>query len=643
MPSENLAFFYYICCVFNKNSVMKRLFVIICLLLGVIASAHATTANKLIPRPKQIKELSQKMVKLKSVDIKILPSEGAPAEQYTLKTKRGKAVIIAQSKQAEVWAMATLRQLTDKDGYVPEVEITDYPAFPIRGFMHDTGRNFRDIELLKRDIDLMSRYKLNVFHWHLTDNPAWRIESHAYPELNDAKYHVKGRDEGKFYTYDQIRELIAYAKERGVMIIPEIDMPGHSQYFNRTFGCGMASEKGMKILEVCLNEFFKEISKEDCPYLHIGSDEVKVDDPKGFMSFCERIVRENQRTPIAWDPGLPPAEGTIGQIWYASIGDKLEEQNYPRRYIDSYMGYLNNNCPIINTSRYFLHNPCNTESADENALGGILCLWNDVNVDDQSKLLPHNGMPEGMLAFAERFWVGGNGYGLDSETLIPSPHSQAHKDLVEFERRLSYHRDNLLEGYNTRWVANAHIEWQVTFPAVNGVLHDEVSVANAWGGAIDMHAFCKKHRITPAPKMNAWLKTEIYVERDTTIMALVGFESPSRANRISDGIGPQDKWEAQGRLWINGKEIFPSQTWNEPGRYRYHYNTWHQAPNELPYTDEQLFWMRKPTLIPLQAGWNSVMLYTTRLFNINNWVAAFIPVSIDSEGRLREAEGVKFR
>ena len=158
-----------------------------------------------------------------------------------------------------------------------------------------------------------------------------------------------------------------------------------------------------------------------------------------------------------------------------------------------------------------------------------------------------------------------------------------------------------------------------------------------------MHAFCKKYGITPVPKMNAWLKTEIYVERDTTIMALVGFESPSRANRISDGIGPQGKWESQGRVWINGKEIFPSQQWNEPGKYRYHYNTWHKAPNELPYTDEQLFWMREPAHIPLRAGWNSVVLCAPRLFNINNWIAAFIPVSIDSNGKLHEIEGIKFR
>ncbi|MBQ3197358.1 MAG: family 20 glycosylhydrolase [Alistipes sp.] len=615
----------------------------ICLLLSLLLSYQYLSAQNLIPAPKEIKYLSDKVVRLKSTDSKIIPSDGIPNEQYTLKTKGGKAIIIAQSEQAAVWGAATLRQLTNEEGYVPEVEITDYPAFPIRGFMHDTGRNFREVELLKRDIDLMSAYKLNVFHWHLTDNPAWRIECKVYPQLNDAKYQTKGRDEGRFYSYDEIRDVIAYAKQRGIMIIPEIDMPGHSKYFKTTFGFEMATEQGMAVLEKCLKEFFAEIPKEDCPYIHIGSDEVKVADPEGFMRFCEGLVKEAGRTPIAWDPGLPPAEGTIGQIWYASIGETLKKEPYPRRYIDSYMGYLNNSCPIINTSRNFIHHACTSNGANEMARGGILCLWNDVNVDDPEKLLPHNGMPEGMLAFAERFWVGGKGYGLESEDLIPSPDSDAHKDLVEFEQRLSYHRDNHLKEYNIRWVANASQPWQVTIPATKGTPIEQMKWTKAWGGAIDLHAICKVNGVKIETEMEAWLKTEIYATRDTVITAMVGFESPSRANRISNGIGKQGLWEADGRLIVNGVDIYPSKEWNEPGKYNYHYNTWHKPENEEPYTDEQLFWTREPAYIPLKAGWNTIMLYAPRLFNINNWVAAFIPVEVDKDGRLHEVEGIKFR
>lgn len=607
------------------------------------AFVSALAAQNIIPQPKQIKYLSQKLVKVKSIDIKTIPTDGAPSEQYTLTTKGGKAVIIAQSKQAENWGVSTLRQLTDKDGYVPEVEIVDYPAFPIRGFMHDTGRNFREVALLKKDIDLMSFYKLNVFHWHLTDNPAWRIESHAYPQLNDPKFHTKGRDEGKFYTYDQIREVIAYAKERGVMIIPEIDMPGHSAYFNRTFGFGMATAEGMKILEVCLKEFFKEIPKEDCPYLHIGSDEVRVNDPKGFMAFCEKIVKDHGRIAMAWDPGLPPADDTYCQIWRSQVSDLLKKEHYPRPYIDSYMGYLNNSCPFINTSRYFLHYACTANGANDKARGGIICLWNDVNVDDQTKLLPHNGMPEGAAAFAERFWVGGEGYGLEIEDLIPSPESKAHKDLVDFEKRLIYHRDNFLADYNTRWVANASQPWRVTVPAVKGTPMNQMRWTKAWGGVIDLHALAAANKVELKPQMEAWLETEIYVERDTVITAMVGFESPARSNRISDGIGKQGRWEAEGQLFVNGIEIFPSFDWQEPEKYRYHFNTWGHPGGEIPYTDEQLFWTRTPSRIPLKSGWNKIRLHSSRLFNINNWVAAFIPVSIDQNGKLSEAKGLRMR
>ena len=615
------------------------------LLLTLFLCAFVSTlaAQNIIPQPKQIKYLSEKLVKVKSIDIKTIPTDGAPSEQYTLTTKGGKAVIIAQSKQAENWGVSTLRQLTDKDGYVPEVEIVDYPAFPIRGFMHDTGRNFREVALLKKDIDLMSFYKLNVFHWHLTDNPAWRIESHAYPQLNDPKFHTKGRDEGKFYTYDQIREVIAYAKERGVMIIPEIDMPGHSAYFNRTFGFGMATAEGMKILEVCLKEFFKEIPKEDCPYLHIGSDEVRVNDPEGFMAFCEKIVKDHGRIAMAWDPGLPPADDTYCQIWRSQVSDLLKKEPYPRPYIDSYMGYLNNSCPFINTSRYFLHYACTANGANDKARGGIICLWNDVNVDDQTKLLPHNGMPEGASAFAERFWVGGEGYGLEIEDLIPSPESKAHKDLVDFEKRLIYHRDNFLADYNTRWVANASQPWRVTIPAVKGTPMSQMRWTKAWGGVIDLHALAAANKVELKPQMEAWLETEIYVERDTVITAMVGFESPARSNRISDGIGKQGRWEAEGQLFVNGIEIFPSFDWQEPEKYRYHFNTWGHPGGEIPYTDEQLFWTRTPSRIPLKSGWNKIRLHSSRLFNINNWVAAFIPVSIDQNGKLSEAKGLRMR
>jgi hypothetical protein len=139
------------------------------------------------------------------------------------------------------------------------------------------------------------------------------------------------------------------------------------------------------------------------------------------------------------------------------------------------------------------------------------------------------------------------------------------------------------------------------------------------------------------------LTTEIHVERDTVITAWVGFDTPSRSNRRSDGIGEQGKWEWSGRIFSGETEIFPPEPWNEPGKYRYHHNTWNRPPNEEPYTDEQLFWMRKPAYIPLKAGWNTIRMECPRVFDANVWMAAFVPLVQDADGRVSEARGITYR
>lgn len=497
--------------------------------------------------------------------------------------------------------------------------------------------------MLKREIDLFSQYKLNVFHWHLTDNPAWRIECKAYPQLNDPKFQRKGRDEGKFYTYDEIRDVIAYARRRGIMIIPEIDMPGHSRFFNDTFGFGMASAEGMKVLQKCLEEFFHEIPAADCPYFHIGSDEVHVDNPKVFMDFCERVVRANGRTPIAWNPGLEPSDGTLRQVWRGAIGEEIEVKGCSYKYIDSYQGYLNFGNPILNVSKYFMHTPCGVASADGKAMGGILCLWNDVRVADKSLTFPQNGMPNCLLAFAERYWCGGKMLPMRDEGLVPTDScSETYAKLVDFEQRLAWHRDHLLYDWDMRWVANASQLWLVTLPARRGAQKDTMQWCAVRGGVVDMMELCKHHGIEVKPSMDAWMRTEICVGSDTTITAWLGFDSPGRATKMSDGIGLQGEWEAEGRLFVNGKEVFPRFPWKEPGKYRYHEDTWHQAPEEVPYIAEQFCWMRQPAYLPLHKGWNRVEIYCPRVFAASTWQVAFLPIHIDANGHVSEAKGIRF-
>ena len=519
-------------------------------------------------------------------------------DEYYIKIEKGNVVIEGN----EIWAMQTLKQLADSLDRVPDVVIHDWSVYPFRGFMHDTGRNFQTIEMLKETIDLMSLYKINYFHWHLTDNPAWRIECKVYPQLNDPQYQRPGRDCGKFYTYDEIRELIAYAKERGITVMPEIDMPGHSAYFRNAFGFSMDSEDGMKVLEKCIEEFCNEIPVSMCPYLHIGSDEVYIADPKGFMVFTENLCKKYNRIAVAWDPGLPSDSTTVRQIWNTAAGSNAASTKKGGRYLDSFMGYLNYYDPIYFTNKVFLHKSCAQDVPDTtNALGGILCLWNDVRVDDKTRIALHNGMINGMMVYAERFWNGGEG---------------SYDELIAFEDKMVYHKENLLHNHDVRWNPNIQTSWNIT-------IADTINL-EARGGAVDVDDLCRENNINIGETVSAWAATEIYSEEDKTIKARVGFEAAARSNRISGGIGPQGKWENEGRLLVNGVEYFPSRIWNEAEKYKFHYNTWHRPEEELPYTDEQFYWMREPVEINLKKGNNKIELYIPKTFKGQRWSFGFV-------------------
>ena len=582
---------------------MKKILPLILLLSSFFSCCKSDVFVKenIIPMPKEFVLNEDKLYNINDVtvletsDNLLYPQN---KDEYYIKIEKGNVVIEGN----EIWAMQTLKQLADSLDRVPDVVIHDWSVYPFRGFMHDTGRNFQTIEMLKETIDLMSLYKINYFHWHLTDNPAWRIECKVYPQLNDPQYQRPGRDCGKFYTYDEIRELIAYAKERGITVMPEIDMPGHSAYFRSAFGFSMDSEEGMKVLEKCIEEFCKEIPVSMCPYLHIGSDEVYIADPKGFMVFTENLCKKYNRIAVAWDPGLPSDSTTVRQIWNTAAGSNAASTKKGGRYLDSFMGYLNYYDPIYFTNKVFLHKACAQDVADTtNAVGGILCLWNDVRVDDKTRIALHNGMINGMMVYAERFWNGGEG---------------SYDELIAFEDKMVYHKENLLQNHDMRWNPNIQTLWNIT-------IADTINL-EARGGAVDVDDLCRENNINIGETVSAWATTDIYSDEDKTIKAWVGFEAAARSNRISGGIGPQGKWENEGRLLVNGVEYFPSQIWNEAEKYKFHYNTWHRPEEELPYTDEQFYWMREPVEINLKKGNNKIELYIPKTFKGQRWSFGFV-------------------
>ncbi len=146
-------------------------------------------------------------------------------ESYSLEVSDRQAVLSAATVVGALRGLETFLQLleSDREGYfIPSVQIQDKPRFPWRGLLIDVGRHYEPLEVLKRNLDAMAAVKLNVLHWHLTEDQGFRIESKKFPKL-----HEMGSD-GLYYTQEQAREIIAYARERGIRVVPEFDIPGHA-------------------------------------------------------------------------------------------------------------------------------------------------------------------------------------------------------------------------------------------------------------------------------------------------------------------------------------------------------------------------------------------------------------------------------
>ena len=146
-------------------------------------------------------------------------------ESYTLEVTEKNIFINAHSDLGAMHAMETLLQLLNTYGnqfIFPSIKIEDNPRFTWRGLMIDSARHFQPIDVIKRNLDAMAALKLNVFHWHLTDDQGWRIQIKSLPQLTTLA------SDGEFYTQEEIKQIVSYANDRGIMVIPEIDVPGHA-------------------------------------------------------------------------------------------------------------------------------------------------------------------------------------------------------------------------------------------------------------------------------------------------------------------------------------------------------------------------------------------------------------------------------
>ncbi len=564
-------------------------------------------------------------------------------EGYELDIRPDGVRLGAATPAGVFYATCTLKQLRARDGSYPCCFIRDRPAFPLRGFLYDCGRNFKSIDSLKELLDGMARVKMNIFQWHLTDHPAWRIECKKYPVLNDPAKRRPGRDVEATYSYDDIRELFQYARDRQITIIPELDMPGHSEFFPRCFGFTMHSPQGMEVLEELLEEFCREIPQEICPYLHIGADEVRIPNAAEFVKRMSAKVRSLGRTPLQWggQHDLPVLGDNIAQIWAdentTSHAFPAAAQKSP--YVDSSSGYINALDPSLLIRRLFFRQLCGIPSSDGKGLGGIVCLWPDVRVADKSRIPFQSPQWPAIFAAAERYWKGLPEDGSAFCRELPPGETESRRAFESFERRMEKLSGSLPFPY---W-RDSFITWTVTGPVpsgrdetarvrqalLTGQKRPDLPSRKVDGGNLYLKSRAGQEGIfsSAKPGHTAWTSASFYSPRGGTMYAMVGFDAPGRATHRGSGMPHPGEWSQCGtRIWMNGREIKDTRTFKLAGQRRYENHTWSPPASELPFENEEFWWLREPVAFTLKPGWNTLLIEQPYTGDFQSWGVSFLPV-----------------
>lgn len=361
-------------------------------------------------------------------------------EGYVLTVTPSRIMLEAETDLGALHGLETLLQLLGKDGegfFFPACKITDAPRFPWRGLLIDVCRHWQPVEVIHRNLDAMAAMKLNVFHWHLSEDQGFRIESKKFPAL-----HEKGSN-GHYFTQEQVREVIAYADARGIRVVPEFDIPGHATAWfvghpelasapgpyeiETKFGVfdpamNPASEVTYKFLDAFLAEMAALFPDA---YFHIGGDEnegkqwdknpevQQLKKDKGLADnhavqayFNQRlleILKENGKRMVGWDEILQPGIPTdiVIQSWRGTEAlKKAAEQGYDVMLSN---GYYIDLCQ--STAFHYANDPLPaslglSKGAEQHVLGGEATMWAELVSPEtiDSRIWPRT------CAIAERLW-----------------------------------------------------------------------------------------------------------------------------------------------------------------------------------------------------------------------------------------------
>lgn len=361
-------------------------------------------------------------------------------ESYSLAITPQNVHLSAATDVGAIRGLATLVQLVQNDGqqyFLPAVTIQDSPRFRWRGLMLDCSRHFEPIGVIERTLDGMEAVKLNVFHWHLTDDQGFRIESKVFPLL------TKDGSNGQYYTQQQAREIVAYARARGIRVVPEFDMPGHTSSWMVGYP-QLASAPGPFQIQTgfgifnpvmdptrdgtyrFLDKFIGEMAAIfPDKYMHIGGDEnngVEWRDNQRIQAFMRahhftttselqayfnqrllKILTRHGKRMIGWDEVLTPdlPKSVAVQSWrgFASLAQAAREGHHGILSNGYYLDHM------LRASDYYKNDPIPPDSTLDPAdrariLGGEACMWGEY-VDPhtiESRIWPR------AAAVAERLW-----------------------------------------------------------------------------------------------------------------------------------------------------------------------------------------------------------------------------------------------
>ena len=521
-------------------------------------------------------------------------------EAYRLKIANDKILIEANTPHGIFNGIQTLKQLLRDGNTADACEITDWPVFSWRGYMIDVGRNYMTMDLLKQQIEVMARYKLNVFHFHPTEDIAWRFAIKQYPQLTASSAML--RNKGEYYSQKDIEELIQFCKERYITFIREIDMPGHSAAFKRAMGVDMQSDSGLKIVKNILKEI---CTTYDVPYIHIGADEVKISN-KNFIPEITSFIESFGKKVIGWQPGGNFTQNTIRQLW---MEDKahLSKQN-KLQFIDSRHLYLNHIDPLEAVTAIYNREIGDIAQGDSLMLGATLCIWNDRRVENGNDILRMNPVYPGILTFAERCWRGGGQKGWISN--ISDGDVEGFK---KFENRLSDHKEIYFNDLPFPYVKQSQMQWLLYGPYNNdGELGKKFAPElsknqGQWkfykketGGTIVLrhwwYPLIKGAVDNPKENATFYAYTKIWSDEEGPHYFWIGFNDISRSPATDSP--PENGWDyKQSEIWLNGKSVLPPH-WKHAGQ---------KGDPEVPLVDEGYSY-RQPTTIFLQKGWNDILL-----------------------------------